>query len=535
MTEYSDNEQIYDSGAGSNFVCETDDINVAIDYLLTDGIVRYNKHTLTDDSIDGYPIKYLDDIEQIRLGRMDKQAIITIYESIGKRRDDDADAEGASLPSSTSEAWLDKVPKSSFDSDVNEEEDADDQQQPTKTVKRKIDKRKLFKDYPQTYDSLLRYPFKSKTKYFDKSIHNIQEPIVRDYKLKIAKKLCKPNFSKTPGCWEIDVMFAKHYTGNNNDYIRKQTIYLTFLNVNTRYLHVIPVPNREIDTYIDAIKTWQHKHLIDKGKFETITGPRGGKSKKRIPDNERYVNTSNIKTLKGDGEFDSVKFKQFCRNYGINLIIDDSPYTLHNKSIDSVMRTLRNAFGLNDNRIADNNLMQQMVNYYNDTPHRSLRFPNYDTDSRKKWIYHTPAEMYRNQDLEWQYIRMMTNKLQSINRQQEYKGLLNYKTGNIILIHLDKGKTKKLFEKQRRVFNDIAEFKCYRNGNVVCRILKPYSELIKYVNDNTYHKHEFVREPSKDKYAIPKDYITVPIAYTKYVCKDYDSIPTDYRTYFNLV
>ena len=91
-----------------------------------------------------------------------------------------------------------------------------------------------------------------------------------------------------------------------------------------------------------------------------------------------------------------------------------------------------------------------MVKYYNSTPHSALKFRNYDNeDDQRKSIYYTPYQVHVNRDLEWRYIRMMMNKFLDIKKQQKYKGLLNYKPGNIILIHLDKGETQKKHEKRR--------------------------------------------------------------------------------------
>lgn len=146
--------------------------------------------------------------------------------------------------------------------------------------------------------------------------------------------------------------------------------------------------------------------------------------------------------------------------YPVKFVINSSPYALAHKNVDSVIRTLRNAFGMDNRRIADYNLMRQMVNFYNNTPHNSLRFRNYDYNEDElseyqgsglipptKWIYYSPVQVQNNVDLEWKYIRMMKMKLRKINEKQKLKGLLNYKRGNIILIHLDRGKTQKKHEK----------------------------------------------------------------------------------------
>ena len=58
----------------------------------------------------------------------------------------------------------------------------------------------------------INYPFKSKYKYlpeyspFTPTI--TKEPYIPDYKLKIAKKLSKLDFSNEPGTWEADLMFV---------------------------------------------------------------------------------------------------------------------------------------------------------------------------------------------------------------------------------------------------------------------------------------------------------------------------------------
>ena len=220
----------------------------------------------------------------------------------------------------------------------------------------------------------------------------------------------------------------------------------------------------------------------------------------------------------------------------IKFVINDSPYALSHKTVDSVIRTLRNAFGLDNRRLADYNLMRQMVNYYNNTPHKSLRFKNFEYNfigeygsglvKPSKYVYYTPSQLQHNIELEWKYIRMMKMKLREINEKQLLKGLLTYQPGNILLVHVDQGKTVKKHEKRRRVFNEIAEFIKYANGNVICKLLKPYENYRKTKVDN-----ESVLEliPSEKNQKIE-----VPIIYTKFVCKDISKLNDDYKNYFGL-
>ncbi|WP_289705178.1 hypothetical protein [Bacteroides acidifaciens] len=217
--------------------------------------------------------------------------------------------------------------------------------------------------------------------------------------------------------------------------------YLVIINVNTKYLIVEPIDYKS-EFYVIKV--------IDK-----------------------LVNKRNIRieTIKCDGEkaFISNAFKSYCNGEEqryqldkhtikfkapnkIKLIIDDSPFTNAHKCVDAVIRTLRNAFGQSQQRMTNNVLMQQMVEWYNNTPHSSLRLLNplytsfdEETDEyldkrQSKYIYLTPQQMQDDRDLEWQYIRAKSMQLKEIQQKQRFKGLLSYKPKNIILIHTDYGK-----------------------------------------------------------------------------------------------
>ena len=131
-------------------------------------------------------------------------------------------------------------------------------------------KNKLFKIYDNEYQSLLKYPFKSKFKYFEQYINDInpnivKEPYVHDFRLKYAKKLSKPNFSNEPGCWECDIMFINYFDPNDN--ITKEQAYLVLINVNTRYLIVEPIKNKSKNDLRIAIlncieKTFEFESFI---------------------------------------------------------------------------------------------------------------------------------------------------------------------------------------------------------------------------------------------------------------------------------
>ena len=96
-----------------------------------------------------------------------------------------------------------------------------------------------------------------------------------------------------------------------------------------------------------------------------------------------------------------LNLKQLLNN--IKTFISDSKYTYKLKIVDRVIRTIRDAMGLDPYWLANENLMSQLVNYYNNTKHTSLKLR--DPTFNKKWNYYTPAEMQNNIDLEWSYIR----------------------------------------------------------------------------------------------------------------------------------
>ncbi|KAI5511745.1 hypothetical protein TVAGG3_0483640 [Trichomonas vaginalis G3] len=123
------------------------------------------------------------------------------------------------------------------------------------------------------------------------------------------------------------------------------------------------------------------------------------------------------------------------------------------------MRTLRDALGVNGQIYWDGNhdsIIQQLVYYYNNTWHRTINMK--------------PVEMKNDISKEWEYIRKQMERLNDVKREQINSGLMNFKQGDKVLIHLDYGKTNKLMTKRRRRFDTIAEFVRYINGNALVEV-----------------------------------------------------------------
>ncbi|KAA6360694.1 MAG: hypothetical protein EZS28_043779 [Streblomastix strix] len=188
----------------------------------------------------------------------------------------------------------------------------------------------------------VEFPFKSKIKAYQK-IHGIDfdqnefktddvvdkiardlatslRSLIPDYQVKqLCKKFGRPYFSQNTGSWEIDLVFAM------NPFIKKASgIYLFCININTKYLVVYPLANKTADQILKAL--------------------------------QNLVNHQNVRYIRGDGEkgFTAPQLINFYRGPSNNLIKaffisgSSAPFTNHNRIVDSVVRTIRNAFGLDE-------------------------------------------------------------------------------------------------------------------------------------------------------------------------------------------
>jgi len=304
----------------------------------------------------------------------------------------------------------------------------------------------------------LAFPFKSKKNPFP--IANTFLPIIpEDHQLKPLRKLERPYFSPEHDSWEIDFAIATHPST-----ARIIFHHLFMININTKYLFVYSKKNKTTETVIQALKELM----------------------KKFP----------VKFLRGDGEagFDSIETRQFCKDNNIRTFFTSSPFTNHNRVVDSAIRTIRNAFGKDIRGFADKDKIQQMVNIYNKTTH--CAFNN----------KYSPEQVQDNPEIEGAFIRLKQYQLQEAKEKQKH--LLNYKYGNVLMIHLDMSKTQMAFDKRRRNFNELAIFQRYFNGNVVVRLVQPYRELNK----------EF----------------EIPIQFTKFLAEKLEDVDKETLRYFTV-
>ena len=323
-----------------------------------------------------------------------------------------------------------------------------------------LKKRKRVSTRPDATNEPVPYPFKSKISKYRKTnpgeqIEYVEQPIVERID---EKQFYRPYFSPEPGAWEIDFAFHmckdKDVKKDENDV---EDTWLFCVNINTRYLEIYQCAKKSTNDVYDSLKD--------------------------------LIETYDVKSFRGDGEaaFKSRKVQDLLDRKNVKYNWNDGKFTNHNKIVDAVIKTIRNAIGY---REIDGGQLQKIVNYYNNTYHRSIDC--------------TPAEMQNNPDLEYQYIRWCEQKLNYIINQQKLHGLLNYQPGNILLVHLDKGKTSNKFEKRRTFWDRCGEFVEYINGNVRVRLLTP----VKIATNSD-----------------PRTDVVVPIYHTRFLAKNKYSIP----------
>jgi hypothetical protein len=282
--------------------------------------------------------------------------------------------------------------------------------------------------------------------------NGVRNPITIDSKRNLLKKkLSRKSYSPTHGGYEMDI-FA----------VGSKCLYLFLININTRFLHVFPIRDKTSNTIHEVLV-----HFIPEHQVTSIRAD-------------------------GEGAFSSVKLQNLYNFYNVKTNFNGSSQIYHVKLVDAVIRTIRDGFGQNIDMMTDNEAMQQMVDYLNNSVNRSTKL--------------TPAEMEYYPELESAWIR----RCQAINEQvvmrQHFEGLWNYKYGDIILISIDTGKTSLKFEKRRRCFDKLGVFQQYLNGNVVAYLLDSDLSTIEMPVQVPIY---FTRFCAKNKFQIPQSLLNV--------------------------
>jgi hypothetical protein len=323
--------------------------------------------------------------------------------------------------------------------------------------------------------------------------------MLKDYKAKTLKnKFQRPYYSPKVNSYEIDYV-------DSGTFGKRFRHYLAVININTKYLFMIPLKLNANETLQDtyAIIKQINDSLIALNKDMKIDNIRGDGDRKfgtivddvdgsniDIPQNNKIIKLGNYDNM----NFTKNIFTEYLKDNNISMYLNPSKFANKNRVIDRVIRTIRDKIGEDQTKWLDKRIVQKAVNEYNHTKHTAFN---------NKF---TPYEVQFNRELEEYFIREHIEDLEEINEKQSKAGLFKYKRGNIILVHLDLSKTSQKFQKQRRAFNKLAYFDSYEHGNVKCYLLKS----------------------DKNKIFPSGDEIVIPIYYTKFVSKDGASIPDEY-------
>ena len=312
-------------------------------------------------------------------------------------------------------------------------------------------------------DDIIPYPFKSKIKeYKQRFPHTPYQEIPVDPKVKSkTRKLEKPYFSPEPYSWEIDLVF---------NLLEQDDIYLFCININTKYLVIYKVKSKSANDVLPAL--------------------------------EDLRNNFQVNSIKGDSErsFAAEETRRFWQHYHIKTYFSKTKFTNHNRIVDSVIRTIRNAIGY---RNINDEQLSQIVNYYNNTKHSGTGF--------------TPIEMMEDIDKEFYFIRRCNEKLLDVKKRlsetlQEAGGGTELKQGNVVLVHLELGKVAGKFEKKRKTYDRIGIFQEYINGNVRVIVSPPVQ-----ISSGSWRTDLLVPE-----YAV------------RYIAESVDTLPEMYkRTYYS--
>jgi hypothetical protein len=268
---------------------------------------------------------------------------------------------------------------------------------------------------------------------------NLQDPknvFLPDPKLKpLRETLQRQTYSPKHNSFQMDIIDVRGW--KNKKY--KNQLYLVLININTRYLYIFPLKKKDSDSVTEVLM-----------KFITeVKEP--------------------ISSITADGEraFLSNQVLDELHKRGIETNFIKADFLNHIRLVDNVIKTLRNMFNGDVSRMMDNKEMQKAVKYLNNSINRSTQL--------------TPTEMEKYPRLEETWLRRVRQNNNAVKEIQEEKGLFNYSVGDILLICLDKNKTKNKFDKKGRNFELLGSFLDYVNGNFAVNLLSKTFEATRSI------------------------------------------------------
>ena len=251
------------------------------------------------------------------------------------------------------------------------------------------------------------------------------ETITTDFNPKaLQKKYQRPYFSPIFNSYEADLAFI-----SNNPKLKNNT-YLFLININTRYLYILLLNDKETSSLKRA--------------FEKLI----------------YYGLK-INSIRFDGEsgLNSKEMLKYFKDNDINVYSNSSPYINKNKIVDRAIRTIRDMYyNQTQDKVIDkqkqHNILQELVTIYNNTYHKS--------------IGKAPSQMTYEDELE--YIKSKQKQIKEINKKYDKDNIPSYEYGDPLLIYLNTAKTNNGFKKRRSNFNTEGTFVQYDHGNVVANV-----------------------------------------------------------------
>ena len=249
---------------------------------------------------------------------------------------------------------------------------------------------------PNTREDVIAYPWKSKIGKYRRQNPNVKVEYTKIPTIERIpeKQLYRPYFSSDTGGWEID--FAFKICNDKDKSETEENIVDTWLfciNVNTRYLEVYKCPKKDVKSVIDSLYDLGMKHKVTsirgdgessfnsvsqyiqlKREVMTLTNDRSAIAPpdRRGPKYAKIINDLETKASELERKRKNLKSQDHVEKLNeiaqsnISFMWMDSAFTNHNRIVDCVIKTIRNAIGYRN--IKEEQLLQ-IVDYYNNTYH----------------------------------------------------------------------------------------------------------------------------------------------------------------------
>jgi hypothetical protein len=243
---------------------------------------------------------------------------------------------------------------------------------------------------------------------------------------KRKKQYERMTYAPEGGVYAINIIFVPGYNVQ----------YLLVQNINTRYVRAYKLPDRTKAELQKALNHLIKEQIIHEGKpFNRLVG-----------DAEKGWANNDI--------------RKWLREHRIHADFKVGNHIRHIPILDATIKTLRKGCNGDNEFLADVGCFSQLLNLFNHSVVKTTKL--------------TPIEMEVYPELEESWICHCKRH----NREVELRYSLNYKKGNILLVHFNQSKTHRKFVKQStgRQYSYFCEFVDYHGKNLAVKRLDENSE-----------------------------------------------------------